>query len=249
LFPAYLLIVPLARRDARCLAGSALALVLGLVVIPVAAMGWRDTAHVYADYTEVLLKPVLGLGQDAQRSRELLNATGTQSQSFQVVLHKTLHFGEQPMPPVPAGWVKKVHLLVGGLLTLAVLWRGGSLHRATGLALVSRVGLLGVLMALCCPVCHLHYFVLLVPVVMALLVKRDLRRPGRLLHPGLVLLSLLLVVALSVPMVPAWNRLRDVGVPMWAVLAFWALGWATRWESGPEASTGLSSKGPPAQAA
>src|SRR5439155_631464 len=39
IFPAYLLLVPVLRRDGRCLAGCGLGLVIGLGLLPVAALG------------------------------------------------------------------------------------------------------------------------------------------------------------------------------------------------------------------
>ena len=37
-------------------------------------------------------------------------------------------------------------------------------------------------------------------------------------------LTVAFIVALSVPMIPAWNVLRDVGVPLYATLACWVAG-------------------------
>lgn len=228
LFPGFLILVPLARRDGRCLAGCALGLVVGLVIVPLVVMGPQQTAEVYRDYASLLLGPALGFSLDQMRAAELLNATATQSQAFQVVLHKTLYLGDVTMPPEPAVWVKLLHLLLGGSMTLALLRRDGGLHRADGLALVARIGLLAVLMTLLCPVCHLHYFTLLVPLITAMVVKRSVVQPDAA-HRDLWTLGILLVLALSLPMIPGLTVLRDVGVPMYAVLVWWFAGFATRW--------------------
>src|SRR5262249_32974868 len=156
-FPAFLLVVPLARRDWRCLAGAAVTLFLGLIVVPAVVLGPRTAWEVNRDYAEVLVGPSLGLGHDSSRSGELIDATATKSQPFLVVMHKTIPVGSGHVPPRPSWWVRWLHLLLGAILTLAVLAKGGGMRRADGLALTTQIGLLGVLMAVLCPVCHLHY--------------------------------------------------------------------------------------------
>ncbi|MFO0846101.1 MAG: glycosyltransferase family 87 protein [Gemmataceae bacterium] len=228
-FPAFLLLVPLARRDVRCLAGCGVGLVLGLFVLPVVVLGPEQTTLLYADFGKLMLGPALGLGIDELRADELLNATATQSQSFQVVLHKTLHLGIEKVPPEPARWVKVAHLLIGGSMTLALLVRGGGFRRAEGLALVGRFGLLTTLMVLVSPVCHLHYLVLIVPMVTVMIAKREADQPGGA-HRDLWAMALALTLALALPMLPGLGVLRNVGVPMYAVLWWWFAGLATRWE-------------------
>ena len=51
IIPAYLLLLPLWRRDGRCLAGCAAGLVLGLILIPVLSLGPTRTVECYGDMT------------------------------------------------------------------------------------------------------------------------------------------------------------------------------------------------------
>ena len=57
IFPAYLLIVPLLRRDLRCLTGCAVGLFLGLVAIPVAAWGHARPRLVMPTWPKSWLAP------------------------------------------------------------------------------------------------------------------------------------------------------------------------------------------------
>src|SRR5262249_13819404 len=79
---AYLLLVPLWRRDRRCLAGGLLGLVVGLGVVPAAALGPGGAAARYRELAEVLVGPALNLGGDRSRAKELIEVTATDSQSF-----------------------------------------------------------------------------------------------------------------------------------------------------------------------
>src|SRR5262249_1683376 len=97
------------------------------------------------------------------------------------------------------------------------------------LALTTQIGLLGVLMAVLCPVCHLHYFVLLLPVVMALLVRHD-QHPSARSAAWLIGLSWAFVLALSLPMVPALGVLRDVGVPLLGAMGLLLRALLLRWD-------------------
>ena len=97
-FPAFLLLYPMARRDLRCLAGCAVGLLIGLVLVPVAAFGPRGTWDYYQEFYEVTLAPGLGIGSDTSRSAELTMTTSTDSQSLVATLHNALHFDRTTRP-------------------------------------------------------------------------------------------------------------------------------------------------------
>jgi len=228
LFPAFLLIAPLIRRDLRCLTGCAVGLVVGLVVVPVAVMGPSRTLSVYEDYADVLIKPALGFAADPLREKELLDAAATQSQSFQVILHKTIHLGQAAIPPQPAGWVKLVHLLIGATMTLSLVWGKGGLPNAVGRPLFVRLALLLLVTVMMSPVCHLHYFTVAVPLFM--IVRARMEAEGVWRGYWLwVALTVVFVMAQSVPMIPGFLILRNVGVPLVSMLACWVAGLAYCW--------------------
>lgn len=236
LFPAFLLIAPLIRRDLRCLTGCAVGLFVGLILIPVAVMGPSRTLWVYEDYAKVLIGPALGLSSDPMREKELVNATGTQSQSFQVILHKTIHLGQADIPPQPAGWVKLIHLLIGATMTVALFWGEAGLGRASGQLLFGKLVLLTMVMVMVCPVCHLHYFIVALPLFMLVRARMETKTNWR----GYWLWAALtgaFILALGIPMIPGVLILRDVGVPLAGALACWIAGLVALWKDPVERET------------
>ena len=229
LFPAFLLIAPLVRRDWRCLMGCTVGLFVGLVLVPVAVMGPSRTFWVYKDYAKVLIGPALGLSSDPLREKELVNATGTQSQSFQVILHKTIYLGRADIPPQPAGWMKLLHLLIAATMTGALFWGEAGLGRASGQLLFGKLVLLTMVMVMVCPVCHLHYFIVTLPLFMIVRARMETKTDWRGYRLWIVL-TVTFVLALSVPMIPGVLILRDVGVPLAGALACWFAGLVALWK-------------------
>ncbi len=245
LFPAFLVVLPLWRRDLRCLIGVAVALVVGLVLVPVIVLGPQMTLKVYRDYAELTVLPAIGLGSSDSRSVELINATATQSQAFQVIMHKTAHIRVTLPPPNPAPWMKRSHWMIGGVLTLATLLFLRR-HWGDGLAMMAGVGMLSLVMVLLSPVCHLHYFTVGLPVVMALIARFDIHG-SRMVRIALWGLFMVIAASWSVPMIPPLGILRNVGVPMYGALTLWLTGCLTRWQL--SARQPAEQSGPAAQAA
>lgn len=214
-FPVYLLLVPLLRRDGRCLLGCGLGVVVGLVLLPIAVLGPEVTTQLYQDRWQLLtsvfaLDPVLQPG-----TAELLEATANQSQSFQVVIHKTLYLGSAEIPARPSTAVRLLHWLLAAGFTLATLLPGRC-GDEQGLILGRRIGLLALLMVLICPVCHLHYLTLALPLVTSLV------GGGRGRWCWLALLVFGMGTAL--PMLPGLGVLRDVGLALGAACVLWMAG-------------------------
>jgi hypothetical protein len=215
--PAFLLLLPLWRRDGRCLVGCAAGLFVGLWLVPALVVGPGRTAELYATQFDVLLKPGLGLSEHGVRGPELLDARGTVNQSFQMVLHLTRHYGEPRAPAQPAGWARAVGWLVTAALTALVLRRHG---RAQGKGLVLLVGLLTVIMVLASPVCHLHYLTLVVPLAAAV-VDHVLEGDA----PWACWVALVLPgVGCTAFMLPGLRPLRELGLPLYTTLALWTAG-------------------------
>jgi hypothetical protein len=229
IIPAFLLLVPLCRRDGRCLLGCAMGLFAGLIAVPALALGPATTARLYATQAEVLLKPALGSGPDQSRATELIDATATHSQSFQTVLHKTLHLGAAVVPPRPSPAVRLLHWLLGGLMTAWTLWLGRRGFRDNGLSLAALTGALVVAMLLVSPVCHLHYFVLLAPLLMLVLAwcSSQATRGQQALAGAVLALGVVAAVLAQVP--PVDRVATAVGLQMLAALAVWGLGLRLEW--------------------
>lgn len=219
--PAFLLLYPLWRRDARALAGAAAGLALGLLVVPAAVLGPVRTVRCYQRWTEVMLLPTLGQGEDRSRAKELHEMTATDSQSLLVLFHNSLYPERTTRPPTAAPAARVGSLLAGGLLTLGTLAVAGRRRRGA-LAETTFVSMLVLLMLLLSPVCHLHYFCLSVIPVMALLAWAW-ETDQRLLRPGLAAFFAVNIIANALPHFPGLELVRDLGLAAYAALLLWLL--------------------------
>ncbi len=235
-FPAFLLVVPLLRRDGRFLAGCGVGLLVGLILIPVLALGPTQTLICYRELAEVLLGPALGLGDNQSRARELIDAWATDSQSFQMLLHNTIHFDPTSRPKEILPLARQLHWLLGGCLTLLTLWAGWRHRHSRGPALAVFVGSLILVMLLLSPVCHVHYFALLLPLVMGLLALAWERqaRAGKDLAVTrtpliLFVLGWIFCLCYAAQQLPGQDALRQLCILTYPVLAFWLTAVVALW--------------------
>jgi hypothetical protein len=84
-------------------------------------------------------------------------------------------------------------------------------------------------MVLLCPVCHLHYFSLAVPLVMCLLATRWEQQAGIGPGVGLVWLLACSAVANLLPHIPSLIALRDLGLAMYGTVTLWLTGVIVLW--------------------
>jgi alpha-1,2-mannosyltransferase len=226
--PAFLLLYPLFRRDGRCLLGCAAGLVIGMLLIPLAVFGPTRTVACYQEWVRVLVLPGLGQATDHTRDKELIDATGTDSQSFQVVLHNSLYPDRTTRPPSPSAWVRRAHWLAGGLLTVLTLVLAGW-RRKDAIAELLVFGSLVLNMLLLSPVCHLHYFALSVLLFLGLLAAAWEGQPTP--HPGwgLGLLGVVHFIANLLPQIPGLEPVRDGGLATYAALLLWVTAGIVLW--------------------
>jgi hypothetical protein len=219
-YPAFLLLYPLARRDWRFLVSCAAGLLVGLVLIPVAVLGPSRTRDCYAEYVQVTLLPGVGLGEDQSRSGELTHITSTDSQSILAALHNTIHRDPETRPADASPTLRYLSYLLGGLLTAVTFWAAGK-HSLSGPAVPLFLGALVLDMLLLCPVCHLHYFSMALPLVVGLLAWNWEHRPApRLGWPVACVLAG--NVAFNVlPNLPSLRPLRDMGFAIYGALLLW----------------------------
>jgi hypothetical protein len=225
IFPAYLGIVPLIRRDRRCLAGCAVGLVVGLILVPVAVMGPQRTGQAYADLAKVLVGPALRLGGDDTRAAELILVTSTDSQSFLAMIHNTIHLDRDHRPAEATPEVRHAHWLLAAGFTLITLAIGWKRRNENGPAVVLLVGCLTLVMVLTSPVCHTHYFMMAIPMVAGLLVCRweSRRWTGEPLGVAWVALIAAQIVGTAIPLLPNLDVLKDVGLMTYVVAGLWLL--------------------------
>lgn len=224
IFPAYLLLYPLWRRDLRCLAGCTLGLVAGLIVVPVVVMGPKGTADCYRSLARGLVLPALGRGGDHVRDDELIKATRNDSQSIECVIHKTIHLDAATRPEEVSSFARRASRVTGVVLTLLTLVAAGWRRDAPGPLTCLFAGALSFLMMALSPVCHTHYFALSVPLVMGLLAADRARHQKA--TPGVVTAVLLLFYLAGnlLPLLPQLEILKDTGAALYAGLGLWLAG-------------------------
>src|SRR5207248_11116072 len=84
-------------------------------------------------------------------------------------------------------------------------------------------------MLLLSPVCHLHYFCLMIPLAMGLMAAAWERTPSRLGAPLAPLLTAHTLAGLR-PTVPGLDVLRDLGLAACGALLLWAVGCVVLWK-------------------
>jgi alpha-1,2-mannosyltransferase len=120
LFPAYLLLFPLWRRDGRFLA-AALATALAASLLPAAIMGPSAALSAYREFVSERLLGEASGGGDSAVAQEL-HATNTSIQSFEFLLYDALHPDPQARAPqLPPGYFP-AHVAISLALTAAALW-------------------------------------------------------------------------------------------------------------------------------
>ncbi len=228
-FPAFLLLFPLWRRDARCLAGCALGLVVGVALIPTLVFGPARTVQYYEKYARVLLGPALGVGQDQSRAKEMIETTANDSQSLQAALHNSLHPIRAERPAQPTALVRWLPRIVGGLLTLLTLTAAGWQKSDSGPSMALFLGALVINMLILSPVCHMHYFSLCVVIVLGLVSARW-ESYGSGLGIGLMLIFVINILCYIPPNIPSWLILRDWAITLYPTLILWTAGIMTLWK-------------------
>ncbi len=225
-FPAFLLIYPLWRRDIRCLAGCALGLGIGLGLLPAAVFGPERTVAYYQEFADLVLLPGLGQPGNQARADTLTDLKATDTQSFMAMMHNAMYLDVYTRPANPSPAVRLIHWGLGAGLTLLVCFAAGWRRQANPMADILFLGLLVMLMMFTSPVCHLPYFAWLVPTVMALFLIQWQNRHRLAL--GISLATLLVVnnvVHLFAHMAnyPHFAIFRDLGLATYVGLAFGAL--------------------------
>ncbi len=221
LFPPFLLLLPLWQRSRSLIAGSALGLVICLVGVPLLAMGPERMVDAYAQWQEVLAKPALGAGRDVSRAEELTNVNASDNQSLLAFLH---NWGHRHLPrgerPAQASQVARVLSYVLGV-GMFIAWVVGTGLEQPGSPrqLLIVTGTLIVAAFVVSPIVHQYYYLMLLP-LLAALVDFCMRRPDRALRGGFVpaSLGLFFVVDFLAPFPVVGPLLKDWGLPLISLL-------------------------------
>ncbi len=248
-FPAFLLLVPLWRRDARCLVGCAAGLVVIGLFIPMLALGAQGTIDDYVALGQTVLGPGLGVSENDKMSAELTSITGGHSQSTMSVIHAWMHPERLKRPEKIPTLLRAIHWVFGSALTLMTLFAGRDLCRwwrptaaasetlrtstPACLRLMLFAGLLMINMLILSPMCHSHYLCLTIPALTALLACDWHRRRDDWMSRELTGLSGVFLAALIIPMLPGMGLLDDGGMSGLAMLLVWFAGLLKLWQTRP----------------
>ena len=220
--PAMLLIYPVWRRDWRWLLSCAGGIALGLVVIPVLTFGYDGAMKYTQEYANVLLLPAAtGKVTDHSRDVELLNQNAVHNYSLLGVMHnlENLSQAREDRPKIASPRNRWVALALGLLLTLLTLLASGFRRQVSRLATVLCLSMLIVMMLITSPVCQSYYFILLIPLIMAV-VAADLQRFGTV-FPKLCILGVCAAYLVAQAVSSFSPLLRDGGLVLASVLALW----------------------------
>ena len=221
IFPAFLILVPLWRRDLGCLAGFGVALFVGLLALPVAVYGPTRTLSLYVELEHVLIGPALGWGEDQTRHAQLFSTEGPSSQSLAAAYTHLLDSLSPATYTTPPMLARLLHWCTGLLVVLGLfaMWRKNALLPSASARVTQSLLFFGgmcLLMVLLCPVAHKHYLMLALPLVLAMC--------GLILDPQtshmrhlLVPLGIFLLASICSSL-PGLEMLKEYCVPLYASL-------------------------------
>ena len=228
--PVLLLAFPLWRRDWRMLSGSAVGLLVGLVLVPLVVLGPGRTAASYKTYYHETI--IAGITGDTGGSRgvELTGIRSTDSNSPMVVIHNLMYPDRNSRPDVADPGVRASHWTIAFIMLATTLlasgwkgrWYSGKVDAT--IAEVCFFSAFIPLMFVTSPVFHPHYVSMAVVPVMVLLVILWGRYSYGRIPPRwkavfwFIALSHILT---SIDMGPFWY-LRFFGLVLLSTVTLWA---------------------------
>jgi len=220
--PALLILYPLVKRDLREIAHFALAMLVGVVLVPVLALGPERAWEAHQSFVRQTILPGLTTDPGAL-SRELTDMTGTDNSSLRATVHK-LENWTGALPPRASTSTKSV-AAVAALALVAVTFLVARRIPDPRYRTVATVGGLSIVCVAASPVSHMHYMAMAIPALCGLMYWQLERtgefRSGPVLN-GLYLVQLVLSVYPRIPGLPAHQITRDLGVTLFGALLIWA---------------------------
>jgi hypothetical protein len=223
LFPAYMLVYPLWRRNWPAIFGCIGGLILSLIIVPAIFMGPTRAAQSYQHFYGVFLGPAFAGGGDGSRSDEILATNGTDSQAFSIVIDNTLaYFSGDPKRALELRpWERAVHWSLVALCTATTLICGRRKNCPGPIEELLFLGALLVVMIPSSPISHTHYFVFALPLVMAMCANAW--RSHGFPHLGVpcAWLFTIHIVANVLSMLPGLAPLKYMGLSLYGTLILW----------------------------
>jgi hypothetical protein len=231
-YPAYLLVYPLWRRDLRCLAACGAGLIFGLLILPVIAMGPVRTISAYQDYYSLFLQPALSGVDNISERNDSWNEIFGHIQSFKSVFFRLAHPDIAQRPTVIPRIFWTSHLMLSAAITIVSLlsmgwYRRGADKGTTGdnaLITLLSIGVLSTAVLPMIPASRDHYFALGTILLCGLLAASWDRNGALRLSPGLsILFGAIFTCQLAVQL-PRTGLIDDLGNVIWAELILWTAG-------------------------
>jgi hypothetical protein len=227
--PAFLLVYPLWKRDGRALLGCMAGCFAGLVLIPALVFGPMRAVTHYETYAKAFFGPFFNITDDDRSKEEI---AGTDSIGVKNALHNWMYPNQASRPEGMHVLAKAVYLLLGFAMTFVTLWPGiwprnesttGRAHQFAGLIL---------LMTIFSPVCHSHYLLFCLPIVMCLLAHAWQNHPT--IHVPWLLTTCFIAfnVTMAVAYLPGLEILKDRCAALFATLPLWGIPVVQMWRSG-----------------
>lgn len=215
-FPVYLLVYPLWKRDGRSLGGCAVGLLAGLIVIPCLYCGPAKTQSHYETYGRVFFAPLFKLNEDNSRTEELLTAD---SIGVKTAIHNWMHpdFKFETRPTELSIGEKIAYVVLGIVMTFLTLWRSSKVPIAHTL------GGLIVLMTIFSPMCRSHYLMFCMPIVMCLLSSQWQYQTTTYVPMLLKLVNTVFALTMAIAYLPGMEILKETCASLFATLPLWAL--------------------------
>ncbi|HEV2693345.1 MAG TPA: glycosyltransferase family 87 protein [Verrucomicrobiae bacterium] len=227
LFPPLLLAYPFIRRQWSMAMGIVAGLIILLGVLPLVILGPKRTTELYQCWIEVLAKPALGHGADTSRLKELTGMGSTDNQSLLATIHNwTYHSLTRDQRPAEAApWERNTVYAVGALMIISTLYVIGLRRTDSPQELLVIAGLLVGIALVVSPIVHNFYYLLMLPLVAALidLGLPQANRPG--LNWKFILPVVIFMLGDLLARMPGIGRmLRDNGITTLSLLWLLAAG-------------------------
>ena len=227
LFPPFILLYPMWRRQWRMTLGVIAGLLFFLGLLPVITFGVKRTGELYGKWVQVLAAPALGRGTDTSRRGELTGMNATDNQSLLACIHNWQYHErarkQRPAEASPAArWATYG---AGVLMLLGIGIVSGVRKEDSPTQLYLLAGLLLGLSLVVNPIVHNYYYLLLLPLASGLMHRRFVStgmatKVWKL--PVLLWFFMLTDLATRLPGIGAY--LRDWGVPLLSVICLMVAG-------------------------
>ncbi|MBI2806961.1 MAG: DUF2029 domain-containing protein [Planctomycetes bacterium] len=249
--PAYLLVYPLWKRDGKALLGSAVGLVLGLVIIPGAVFGPEGAITHYQTYSRVFFGPLLNMSEDTSRKKEIVGVNATDSVGVKNAIHNWMYRDPFDRPQDMHGLGKVFYLLLGFAMTFLTLWPTTRQGERAGQGLLAAHPFAGliVLMTIFSPVSHSHYLMFCLPITMCLLAKVWESKETLAVPRWLVAVFVIFVATMAVAYLPGLEILKDRCAALFATLPLWAIPMVQTWQAIRNTPPSAPAQNPPMRAA